>query len=251
MPWVRFDDQYPDHPKVGPLSDRLYRLHNRAIFWCARHTTDGIIRAELLPDVWRKARATDAAELARRGLLHTADDPPCPSPKCPPAGPDGWVVHDYWDYQPRRAAVEAERKAKAERQKRWRAKRRSGDASTGDRVDASNMVSTPTRVDVSRDALVTPAPPPPRPAPKEAGGGAPRSGPAGPGRPPAAADAGGAASGRPTPPAPPGKPDPSTLAETRRALAAATAKHRANAARRADPLAELDAATDREDPDRA
>lgn len=259
MPWVRFDDQYPDHPKVGPLSDRLYRLHNRAIFWCARHTTDGIIRAELLPDVWRKARATDAAELARRGLLHTADDPPCPSPKCPPAGPDGWVVHDYWGYQPARVEVEKDRRDRAERQRRWREKKRGSNTSTP---------NTPNNRNGPVDALATEhgdGPPPP-PRPEGSGARGAPSGPTGAEPPPAAAAAGGAADGRHdntttsanAPPAP-GRPDPDQLANTRRALAAATAKHRANAARRADPLAELDAAArehqptepDQETPDAA
>lgn len=123
MPWVKFDDQYPQHPKIGPLSDRLYRLHNTAIFWSSRHTTDGVIRAELLTQVRAKAKAADATELVRRRLFHGADDPPCPSPLCPPPGPDGWVIHDYWDYQPTRAKVIRERTARASRQARWRARR--------------------------------------------------------------------------------------------------------------------------------
>ena len=27
MPWANFDDQFPKHPKVLPLSDAAFRLH--------------------------------------------------------------------------------------------------------------------------------------------------------------------------------------------------------------------------------
>ena len=51
MPWVRFDDLFPENRKVRRLPDPAYRLHVEAIFWCARNLTDGFIPADELPDV--------------------------------------------------------------------------------------------------------------------------------------------------------------------------------------------------------
>jgi hypothetical protein len=149
MPWVRFDDQYPIHRKVKPLSDSEMRFHIEAIFWCARNLTDGFVPAEDVSDVSAVRRPHKVIpRLVARGLLHEAGHI-CDSPKCPPApGGEGWVLHDYWDYQPSKQKVHAEREAKRKRQERWLAKR------NGHR-DASQ--------DAPRDAAPT------RPAPKEAG----------------------------------------------------------------------------------
>jgi hypothetical protein len=264
MPWVRYDDGYPDHPKIVALPDRLYRLHNTAICWAARHTTDGVIRAHLLAEIRLKPRPRpgDAAKLVDAGLLHRAGDPGCGSQYCPPAGPDGWVIHDYWGYQPRRLQVEKDRRDRADRQARWRDKRRNSNASTPDQRNGP--------VDPLRNGTVDapPYPPPPRPAPKEAGGGAPRSGPSGPETPPAASSAGGAAGGVEDQHTPAGDwptDDPGAIAadiaaadqarRTAHAQLAASARRGASAARAAirqpapgnrreqDALAELRAAT--------
>src|SRR5690606_22860980 len=120
------------------------------IFWCARNLTDGFVPAEDVSDVSAVRRPHKVIpRLVARGLLHEAGHI-CDSPKCPPApGGEGWVLHDYWDYQPSKQKVRAEREAKRQRQERWLAKR------NGRQRDASQ--------DVSRAAT------PPRPAPKEAG----------------------------------------------------------------------------------
>src|SRR5439155_428218 len=91
---------------------------------------------------------------------------PCDSPKCPASVdnsyPQGWVVHDYWEYQPSAQKVRNDRSAKAERQRRWleRKQARERDASK----DASQ--------DESKDNA--PSPSPPRPEGSGAGN-APRS----------------------------------------------------------------------------
>jgi hypothetical protein len=178
MPWVRFDDQYPIHRKVKPLSDSEYRWHNEAIFWCARNLTDGYVPAEDVAEVSVVRRPHKVIPcLVARGLLHETGHH-CASPQCPPApGGDGWMLHDYWDYQPSKVKVLAERRAKAERQARWLAKRNgaastgpaalsttgmSGNPRDGPKKDADADASTDASGDASVDA------PPPRPAPKEA-----------------------------------------------------------------------------------
>lgn len=45
MSWARFDDNFPDHPKVEGLSDAAFRLHVSGICYSARYLTDGYIPA--------------------------------------------------------------------------------------------------------------------------------------------------------------------------------------------------------------
>lgn len=123
MPWVRFDDQFTIHRKIAGLDDALFRLACESIFWSARNLTDGRIRLHELILVRATATKADADELVARGLWHRAEDV-CDSPDCPDPGPDGWVIHDYWAYQPSKAKVLAEREAARQRQRRWREQHR-------------------------------------------------------------------------------------------------------------------------------
>lgn len=117
MPWVRFDDQFTIHRKVDGLSDAAFRLHVAAIFWSARNLMDGFVPEEDLDLVCARLRAPArfAAECVKRGLWHGAHTA-CPSEKCPAPvdNPAGWVVHDYWEYQPTREKVLADRVIKAQ-----------------------------------------------------------------------------------------------------------------------------------------
>jgi hypothetical protein len=147
VPWVRFDDQFPLHRKVAGLSDKTYRLHTEAIFWCARNLTDGHISAAEMHQVRPGIRspASHVAVLVSRRLWHVAGES-CDSEKCPaPLGSDGWVIHDYWEYQPSKAQVLKERAAAARRQAQWRAAHNAGSNAVTDNVtDAvTNAVSSP------------------------------------------------------------------------------------------------------------
>jgi len=121
MPWVRFDDHFPVNRKVDGLSDTAFRLHVSAIFWCARNLTDGVVPEEDLELVTARVRAPArfSTELVRRGLWHEAGYD-CGSATCPPPGTNGWVIHDYWEFQPSKDRVLADRASSAERQQRWR-----------------------------------------------------------------------------------------------------------------------------------
>lgn len=148
MPWVRFDDQFPINRKVASTSDAAFRLHVEAVFWCARNLTDGVIPRDELPFIAPKTMRKPekfVPELMKRNLWISHVD--------------GWEINDYLDYQPSKAKVEQERKAKAARQARWKSKQtRRGDASP----------------DVSGDA----APPRPAPTPPKGGRGGGRGNPA-------------------------------------------------------------------------
>jgi len=125
MPWVRFDDQFTIHRKVDGLSDAAFRLHTSAIFWSARNLTDGSVTREDLDGVSARVRTPErfAAECKKRGVWHLGDED-CPSEKCPADGSgdgDGWIIHDYWEFQPSKVQVVRDRAAAAERQAKWRA----------------------------------------------------------------------------------------------------------------------------------
>ena len=107
MPWVKLDDRFPSHRKVALLSDRAFRLHVSAICWCAENLTDGHISDRELTLVAhvRGVKAT-AKQLEDAGVWDRVDD--------------GWVIHDYLDYNPSRDQVLAERKKNAARQEAFR-----------------------------------------------------------------------------------------------------------------------------------
>jgi len=169
MTWVRRDDQASIHRKVAPLDDGCYRLWSEAIEWCSRNGTDGRIGAKELAGIKRGTPAR-AKVLVAQDLWHEAGVL-CGSDRCPPTGPDGWVIHDYLDYNPSRAEVIADKRAKAERTRRWRESKNgrqprdgAGDASQDSHVS-------------SRDGPVMPPRPVP-PRPEGSGAGTPRALPA-------------------------------------------------------------------------
>ncbi|MFF8839605.1 hypothetical protein [Streptomyces sp. NPDC015130] len=107
MPWVRLDDRFPSHRKVALLSDRAFRLYVSALCWSSENLTEGRILEKELPLVARiRGHKTAAAELEAAGLWDRAEV--------------GWVIHDYLEYNPDRAKVQAEREANAARQQAWR-----------------------------------------------------------------------------------------------------------------------------------
>lgn len=117
MPWVRFDDQYPIHRKVAGLSDTAFRLHSAAIFWCSRNGTDGFVPEEDLDQVCAQVRAPAkfASECVRRGTWHDAAYA-CASEDCPgPREGNGWVIHDYLEYQPTKDEAETAKRESQEK----------------------------------------------------------------------------------------------------------------------------------------
>ena len=157
MPWVRFDDQFTIHRKVDGLSDAAFRLHASAIFWSARNLTDGFVSQEDLGGVTARVRTPErfAAECVRREVWHDARSD-CPSEKCPgPVDntyPQGWIIHDYWEYQPSKARVLKERQANARRQAEWRSAhgdRASQSNGSSNTVTNASSKSTPARISTS------------------------------------------------------------------------------------------------------
>lgn len=122
MPWIAIDDHFPLHRKVARLSDPAFRLHVSAICWANRNLTDGAVPSADLPDIAPRLRRREglAAELVDAGLWKTDGD--------------GWIIHDYLDYQPSKTTVEQMTAAKREsgqlgNHRRWHEQRGQSDPS--------------------------------------------------------------------------------------------------------------------------
>ncbi|MEU8251990.1 hypothetical protein [Nonomuraea sp. NPDC048916] len=120
-----FDDRFPTRRQVAGLSDAAFRIHFTAIFWCAHNLTDGAVLQEDLIDVCPRVRKPlrFITELVSRGTWHLPGEE-CPSDLCPAPVVKGWVIHDFFAFVPAKERAEAERKANAARQKKWRDKQR-------------------------------------------------------------------------------------------------------------------------------
>lgn len=160
MSWAKFDDKFSSHPKVIEAGPLAVTLHFHAIIYCAEYLTDGVIRPKALnrivnwaddADDFGDAGPPDNRVLAKR-LVHAGlwDEAP---------DGHGWTVHDYLDFNPSRADVEAARQKEADRKASWRAKRAKGPEPTPADVSRDCPAGTHTgQTDVSqRDTGVRPA----------------------------------------------------------------------------------------------
>jgi len=112
MAWVRLDDGFFGHPKAQAIGQRGRELYLSALCWSSQNLTDGHVPAT----AWRRIGADAGVKpgsvrslvgtLVGAGLLHENGD--------------GWVIHDFLDYNRSRSAVLAEREAARKRQARHR-----------------------------------------------------------------------------------------------------------------------------------
>lgn len=184
MTWVRLDDQFPIHRKVGALSDPAFRLHVEAICWCARHLTDGVVSRDDLSTVSRiRGAERYVAELVRRGCWSETDE--------------GWLIHDYLEFQQSRSKVLQTREQRKEAGKAGGLA--SGATRRGDKTAGQSTYRSNSEAKSKRVASGSVEPPAPFLLTKE-----------GTGRPPASR--GGAADPRrPPPPSDPDNPNWRTL----------------------------------------
>lgn len=107
MTFVRMDDHFPQHPKALALEDAAFAMHVRAICYCSTQLSDGLVRSGALPLLTRHRKPLSlVAALVKEGLWEPQED--------------GWIIHDYLDWQESRASVLAKREAARERMSRRR-----------------------------------------------------------------------------------------------------------------------------------
>ncbi len=121
MPWVRLDEEFPDHPKVvtaGPLAGWL---HVCALAYCNRHLTDGFVPHAQVPRLVNFAGVVEYDE--DYGQVDLRDAPEVDPYRLAETlvslnmwekRQGGYLIHDFLEYQPSRAEIEAQRKVKRE-----------------------------------------------------------------------------------------------------------------------------------------
>ena len=103
MSWARFDDRFPDHEKIVPLSNSAFRLHVTAICYANAQLTDGYIGVGVLRRIgWACDNLDeDVAQLCANNLWERAEE--------------GYLVHDYLEYNPSREEETGEAAAHQQR----------------------------------------------------------------------------------------------------------------------------------------
>ena len=100
MTWSRFDDAFPQHPKIVGLSDQAFRLHVSAICYANRNLTDGRVPMDalvvLLPGRPRPVLKRRAMELVDAGVWTKTSE-------------SAYSIHDFLAYNPTREQVLADR----------------------------------------------------------------------------------------------------------------------------------------------
>jgi hypothetical protein len=91
MSWVRIHDGAMFHPKVISLTDKAFRLWVWGLSYCQAHLTDGVIPAAALPPPPKTADALVRAQLWAV------------------QAPDGFLVHDYLDWNDSKTLVQRKR----------------------------------------------------------------------------------------------------------------------------------------------
>lgn len=130
MPWTRWDSKTHRHQKYVPLSNGAFRLQHHAVEECNDMATDGVVWEAALAVMGvgidgKRGQATAAEllscaqELVDGKLWHgPGESCHANSESCPahytPAAPGSFVIHDFWEQQPRNAAQQAKRAKLAE-----------------------------------------------------------------------------------------------------------------------------------------
>jgi hypothetical protein len=138
MTWVRHDDGAPLHPKLIGLSDGAFRLWYNAMAFANRAVTDGKIPSAIVVTLdharaWTKRQiAAFVVELVAAGTWLEVSD--------------GYLIHDYAEYQEEalKSSVESRRSAARDRKRRQRSREKD------DRTGASHAV---TGRDGARDSM--------------------------------------------------------------------------------------------------
>lgn len=147
MTWLRTDDGFPEHPKCDALAahfgDDWATLNLAFALWhhmgcdCASRRTDGAFDSARAYRVMRAPR--EVVDKALAGLVKV---------RLLERKRDGFLFHDWAEYQPTKAQLDAERAQKTARQARWRA----GKAGEVDAAETPPKTAGRRRVDGAVDA---------------------------------------------------------------------------------------------------
>lgn len=135
MAWVKLDDGFTEHPKVQEVGGDAAWLHVCALSYCNRNLTDGFIASGVVHRLSDRRNPRKLAErLTAAGLWDVT--------------PGGWTIHDYLEFQPSKAKVDAERVAARERMAALRAAKEAAESSGEQSPNFAGSSASPTRPDV-------------------------------------------------------------------------------------------------------
>lgn len=115
MAWIRLDDDYVHHAKFTALSHQAFRVWHEGMAYCRKMLTDGLISHTALK-AFRYASKPTVRELT--------------TPVHPGASPlwehhqDGYLVHDYLDWNPSSEEDKADREASKRRMRAFRGRQK-------------------------------------------------------------------------------------------------------------------------------
>jgi hypothetical protein len=132
--WVRFEDDFANHPKVAPLADGAFRIWVTMIAYSNRYRLNGsITRAQVERECrTTRARPRHVASLTAAGLWHKTNT--------------GFQIHDIGDYQPTAAKSAELSEKRSEAGKKGAAARRGKDSN----LPLAKNAPVPTRPDPTR-----------------------------------------------------------------------------------------------------
>lgn len=147
MSWFKIDDGFHCHPKVFAAGTPAIGLYVRCGSWAAQQVTDGVIPKQIAK-LYGTPRMIKA--LVDAGLWHE-NGHDCES--CPQLDANSYAIHQYLERNPSRVETELARKAKSNRQQRWREGKRKEQVGDGDAPDVDGDVdaSTPRHGDAAPD----------------------------------------------------------------------------------------------------
>ena len=103
MSWIKIDDQFADHPKIVEAGPSAAWLFICGLCYAGRYLTDGFVTEKQVPKMTDEDDPIGLAGiLVSVGLWHKVDG--------------GYQIHDYLQYNPSRADVEAQRQIVRRRQ---------------------------------------------------------------------------------------------------------------------------------------
>lgn len=108
MPWVRFDDNASEDPKIDHLSDGAFRLWFNAICFANRNLTDGFVPWPRVSRLTPHYKAAHLNQLVEAGRFHKEHD--------------GIRIHGYLRYQLSADEITAQRERERERKAKQRQK---------------------------------------------------------------------------------------------------------------------------------
>ena len=125
MPWVRFDDNTSEDPKIDHLSDGAFRLWFNAICFANRNLTDGFVPWPRVPRLAPHYKATHLNQLVDAGVFHKQHD--------------GITIHGYLRYQLSAEEINAQR----ERERQKKAKQRGAGYRSAGRDNGNGQFMSP------------------------------------------------------------------------------------------------------------